>query len=429
MLIREVMKSAEVIKDPAVRAITYAKIGVELTKMKNPLASDAFKKALDTVYLIENPVLLLKNLSTVAYYMGKAGLKSSKRIFQQIEDDLGNIPKQDRDIVRVDIVKYLVDLDEIDEAIYHASEISDSEIRNEALLLALKRYLFKIKRASTIRPLQIRKAEYIWQQIHREPYYSVATFELIRTLLRVEEYDRAIYMINYLKDPLWVKQVMREVITHLKKINVARKYYEKLVSVAIELSRKLRVDITGDLIVIFALNGEADGALELIRSLGDYNEMLAELSEILVKRKPDFLLKFLQKLSKDELNVAGREVMNYLLEHPDKELEYLVSFIASNATDERILVKAVNYYLKIDEIESAVKISSRIGNEELRSLALGSVAHYLLRRNRIEDAIDLVMHVRDPKLSSQLISELLVKVVRQSGGEGSGNTFQAAEKK
>ncbi|MCD6559584.1 hypothetical protein DRN43_03870 [Thermococci archaeon] len=429
MLIKEVMKSVEVIKDPAVRAITYAKIGVELTRMKNPLASDAFKRALDTVYLIENPVFLLKNLSTVAYYMGKAGLKSSKRIFQQIEDDLRGLPKGDRDLVRVDIVKYLVDLDEIDEAIYHASEISDSEIKNEALLLALKRYLFKIKRTSTIRPLQIRKAEYIWQQIQKEPYYSVATFELIRTLLRVEEYDRAIYMINYLRDPLWVKQVMREVITHLKKVNVSRRYYERLVSVAIELSKRLRLDITGDLIVIFALNGEVNGALKLIRSVRDYNEMLVELSKILVKRKPDVLLTFLQKLSEDELNLASREIMNYLLEHPEKELEYLVSFIALNVTDERVLVKVVNYYLKTGDVESAVKISAKIGNEELRSLALGSIAHHLLRENRIDDAIDLVMHVKDPKLSSQLISELLVKVVRQSGGGKSGDSLQAAEKK
>ncbi|WP_048165392.1 hypothetical protein [Palaeococcus pacificus] len=421
MLLEEILASVDVIRDPDIKIATYARLGLEFAKMDNPLANKAFKKAFDVVYSMNDPFAILRNLAVVAYYMGKANLKSSKRIFQRIKDDLDVLPKDKRDLLLVDIVNYLVDLGEIDEATYHALGISDKELRNEALVLALKRYLRKISANKTTRVLQMRKAEYIWEQIESEPYYSIATVEIIKAYLRLEEYDRAIFMISYLKSKPWIKQVVREVITHLKKKNISKKYYEKLVTVAVDLSERLGINITRDLIVIFALNGEVKNAVSLIRGVEDPDDALKEITKVLIARKPGVLPKLFESLSDEELNIAAKELMNYLLDNPHEEFKDLVAQIPKRTADEKILVKIVGYYLKLDELESAVRIGAKIKDVKLRSLAFGSIAHYLLKRNMVEDAIDLVIQIKEPKLSSQLVSEILVRVAGKVGGESIGN--------
>lgn len=416
MLAEEVLESVEVISDSELKAITYSRIGHVLSQKNKELAKEAFMRAIQTLDSIEDPAGMMRTLSTVAYYMGRAGMRTSKKLFQRVRDGLEVFPPEIRDALLSRMVMYLVDLGEIDEGVYHALEISEGELRNNVLILALRRYLARITREPPIKTLQMRKAEYIWEQVKGEPYYSIATVELVKAYLRLEEYDRAIYFTKFLKNKFWVRQVLREIIIHLKAARLSKAYYDKLVTVALDLSETLGDDITRDLIFIFALNGEFENAFSLLRSLPDMEVILTSLTREIISRRPELLEGYFELMPADELSIAAREFLNNLLDSPRVEFEHIVDGIVSRGPEERVLVKAVRYYLKIGRLEKAVKVAGSIEDPEISSLAFGGVAHYLLKHNRVKDAIDIVTQITDRRLSEPIIAELLVKVL-QSGEE------------
>ncbi|WP_048147911.1 hypothetical protein [Palaeococcus ferrophilus] len=416
MLAEEVLESVEIIRDPELKAITYSRLGHVLAVRGSELSKTAFKRALDTIDSIEDPVGMMRALAAVAYYTGKAGMRTSKKLFQRVRDGLEVFPPEIKDVLLSRMVMYLVDLGEIDEAVYHALEISDRELRNDILILALRKYLARIVGEPPIKALQMRKAEYIWERVEGEPYYSIATVELVKAYLRLEEYDRAIYFTKFLKNKFWIRQVLREIIIHLKAARLSKAYYDKLVAVAIDLSENLGEDITRDLVFIFALNGEFENAFSLLRNLPDMEETLVKLTEGIVSRRPELLEGYFELMPADELAIAGRAFLNYLIDSPRLEFEPVVDGIVARTLNEKVLVKAVSYYLKIGRLDKAAGVAAAIKDPEISSLAFSSVAHYLLRQNRVEDAIDLVTRIEDRRLSEPIIAELLVKVL-ESGEE------------
>lgn len=416
MLAKEVLESVEIIQDLELKAVTYSRLGYALARKDTALSKEAFKRALATIDSIDDPIGVIRALTAVAYYTGKAGMRTSKRLFQRVRDGLEVFPPEIRDVLLSRMVMYLVDLEEIDEAVYHTLEISERELRNDILILALRKHLTKITKEGPIKALQMRKAEYIRERVEGEPHYSIATAELVKAYLRLEEYDRAIYFTKFLKNKFWIRQVLREIIVHLKAARLSKAYYDKLVAIAIELSESLGEDITRDLVFIFALNGEFENTFSLLRNLPDMEEILIKLTEEVLSRRPELLEGYFRHMPIDELSIAARRFLNYLLDNPLQEFESVVDTIVAKGADEGVLAKAVRYYLKIGRLEKAVGVAAAIKNPEISSLAFGSVAHYLLKQNRVEDAIDLVTRIEDRRLSEPIIAELLVKVL-ESGEE------------
>ncbi|WP_367884577.1 hypothetical protein [Thermococcus sp. JCM 11816] len=54
-------------------------------------------------------------------------------------------------------------------------------------------------------------------------------------------------------------------------------------------------------------------------------------------------------------------------------------------------------------------------NPKLRSIVLADVARSYLKQNKIEEAIDAALEVRDRKFASLLMSEILVRALSVGG--------------
>ncbi|MBO8174916.1 MAG: hypothetical protein H0Z18_06620 [Thermococcus sp.] len=413
MLIEEVLASVDVIQNPYLKAITYARIGTRLALAKNPLYEKAFKKAFDAVSEIDNPIEILRALLTIAFYLGKANMKSSKKMFRQVAEDATNFPKKVRDGIFKEIISYMLQLNEIDEAFYYSNYVSNEKLKNELLVEILKKHLENLVGEKIRVVHRMRKIDLIIEHITKEPYRSYAIAEIIKTYLKIGEYDRAILMIGELKNKYWLKQTVKEVLFYLKHKNLDKKYAGRLLNVAIDISEQFNIDINEDLAVVFAVNGDIKHSITALKFIKNKEQKLAEIMKILIQRRPEIVLPYLQALSSKDAENASKVVMNYLIDNPSKEYIHIAKYISENIESEQVLVKVVQYYLKLGDVVEAARIASGLRDKRLRSLALGDIAHYLLKNNQIGDAIDLVMHVEDPKLSSVLISEILVKVVDQ----------------
>ncbi|NJE07704.1 hypothetical protein E3E31_04065 [Thermococcus sp. M39] len=413
MLIEEALATVEVIQNPYLKAVTYARLGARLAQAKNPLYEKAFKRALDVVSEIDDPIELLRTLLAIAFYLGEANIKSSKKMFRQVAEDVANFPKKVRDKIFQEMVAYMLQLNEVDEAFYYATQISNEKLMNEILVEILKNHLENLV-GEKIRVLhRMRKINLLLEHITKEPYRSYAIAEVIKAYLKIGEYERAILMIGELKNKYWLKQTVKEVLFYLKHKNLDKEYAEKLLNVAINISEQYDIDIKEDLAVVFAVNGDIDHSIVALKFVNDREQKLEEVMKILLQRRPKIVIPYLQALGSKDAEYASKVVMNYLIDHPLEEYLDIAKYISENIESEQALVKAVQYYLKLDRIVDAARIAGRLRDKRLRSLALGDIAHYLLKNNQIGDALDLVMHVEDPKLSSILISEILVKVVDQ----------------
>ncbi|NJE12260.1 hypothetical protein [Thermococcus sp. LS2] len=413
MLIEEALATVEVIQNPYLKAVTYARLGARLAQAKNPLYEKAFKRALDVVSEIDDPIELLRTLLAIAFYLGEANIKSSKKMFRQVAEDVANFPKKVRDKIFQEMVAYMLQLNEVDEAFYYATQISNEKLMNEILVEILKNHLENLV-GEKIRVLhRMRKINLLLEHITKEPYRSYAIAEVIKAYLKIGEYERAILMIGELKNKYWLKQTVKEVLFYLKHKNLDKEYAEKLLNVAINISEQYDIDIKEDLAVVFAVNGDIDHSIVALKFVNDRKQKLEEVMRILLQRRPKIVIPYLQALGSKDAEYASKVVMNYLIDHPLEEYLDIAKYISENIESEQALVKAVQYYLKLDRIVDAARIAGRLRDKRLRSLALGDIAHYLLKNNQIGDALDLVIHVEDPKLSSILISEILVKVVNQ----------------
>ncbi|ALM74932.1 hypothetical protein [Thermococcus barophilus] len=411
MLIKEALASVDAIQSPYIRAVTYARIGATLALAKNPLYEQAFKKAFDAAEEIDNPIEILKALLAIAFYLGKAKMKSSKKMFRQLAEDIMILPKKTRDKLFRDLISYMLQLGEIDEAFYYSEYISNEKLKNEILVNILKEYLSTLVGEKIRIIYRIRKIELILDHINKEPYRSYAIAEIIKSYLKIGEYDRAILMIKELKSKYWLKQTVKEVLFYLKHKDLDKKYADRLLTVAIEISDNLGIDINEDLAVIFAINGDIAHSVEALSHVSDKEQKLIEIMKALMERRPGTVIHYLQTLDPKDSEIASKAVLNYLIDNPSPKYSSIARYISEKIESEEVIVKAVQYYLKIGQVVEAARMTSKLKSRKLRSLALGDIAHYLLKNNKIGDALDLVMHVEDPKLSSVLISEILVKVI------------------
>lgn len=413
MLIEEALASVDVIQNSYLKAITYARIGAKLALAKNPLYEKSFKKAFDAVSEIDNPLEILRALLAIAFYLGKANMKSSKKMFRQVAEDVTKFPKKVRDELFRETISYMLQLNEVDEAFHYANYVSNEKLKNELLVEILKKHLENLA-GEKIRVLyRIRKIDLILEHITKEPYRSYAIAEVIKAYLKIGEYDKAILMIGELKNKYWLKQTVKEVLFYLKHKNLDKKYADRLLNVAIEISEQFSIDINEDLAVVFAVNGDINHSIAALKFIKNKEQKLVEIMKILIQRRPEIVLPYLQVLSSKDAENASKVIMNYLIDHPLREYIDIAKYISENIESEQVLVKVVQYYLKLGEVVEAARIANGLRDKRLRSLALGDIAHYLLKNNQIGDAIDLVMHVEDSHLSSILISEILVKIVDQ----------------
>ena len=387
--------------------------GQNLAQAKNPLYEKSFKKPFDAVGEIDNPVEILRAFLAIAFYLGKANVKSSKKVFRQVAEDATKFPKNVRDELFKEIISYMLQLNEVDEAFYYANYVSNEKLKNELLVKILKKHLENLVGKKIQVLYRMKKIDLILEHITKEPYKSYAIAEVIKAYLKIGEYDKAILMIGELKNKYWLKQTVKEVLFYLKHRNLDKKYADRLLNAAIEVSGQFNIDIKEDLAVIFAVNGDINHSIAALKVIKNREQKLVEIMEILIQRRPEIVLPYLQALSPKDAENASKVVMNYLIDNPREEYIDIAKYISENIESEHVLVKAVQYYLKLGEMAEAARIASGLRDRRLKSLALGDIAHYLLKNNQIGDAIDLVMHVEDSHLSSLLISEILVKVVDQ----------------
>ena len=239
--------------------------GQNLAQAKNPLYEKSFKKPFDAVGEIDNPVEILRAFLAIAFYLGKANVKSSKKVFRQVAKDATKFPKNVRDELFKEIISYMLQLNEVDEAFYYANYVSNEKLKNELLVKILRKHLENLVGKKIQVLYRMRKIDLILEHITKEPYRSYAIAEVIKAYLKIGEYDKAILMIGELKNKYWLKQTVKEVLFYLKHRNLDKKYADRLLNAAIEVSGQFNIDIKEDLAVIFAVNGDINHSIAALK--------------------------------------------------------------------------------------------------------------------------------------------------------------------
>jgi len=161
MLVNEILSSVEVIPDPYVKSVTYAKIGERLSKARNKASKTAFLKAMETAKSIDDPAAMFRALLSVGYSMGRAGLKSAKRIYSHVMEDSRILPQPQRDVIMRLASLYMLALGEINEAITYALEITNPTMRDEVLLTIIRVNTRMIEREKVKVAYRLRKSRLV----------------------------------------------------------------------------------------------------------------------------------------------------------------------------------------------------------------------------------------------------------------------------
>ena len=422
MLVEEVMESAGAIPDPYVRATTYAKLGEMLVRAKNELFKEAFMKALDTSKEIDDPVEMLRALVSIGYSMGKAGIRSYKRIFLQVSEDSKVLPDKVRDSIIRSITVSLLKLGEFGDAITYAVGINDPSLRQETLVYVV-RYLAKSIERKPIRvAYTLRKIRLAMEYINDEPYRSKALLELMKVLIALGSYENALAVIREMGNNDWARQAFKELIYRFKSRGVLDRYISAVEEIASELVERFGESFTVELATAFALSGKSDVAVSLLRKVG--GEVLAELALELLEKYSSALPGFVEALDEDEAIIVGKRLMNAILESPNLGNWEVINAIARKTRSEEILAKVARYYILLGRVEEAKRIGLVLQNVHLRSLVMADVARYYLSNEEVEKAIDAALEVSDPGYTSILMSEILVKALEaelRGGGNGKAN--------
>ncbi|AEH24136.1 hypothetical protein [Pyrococcus yayanosii] len=417
MVVEEVLASVSSIPDPYLRIVTYGRIGVSLAKSKDPRYEKAFRLALSELARIDDPYILLRSLLALAYSTSLAGFKSAKKAFREVMESSKVLPKPLRDSLRIEAVKYLLALGEVEEALFYTLEIEDKKARNETLLAVLKRALRELSGDKMNRLYRRRKIQLILEHVTDEPYRSMAIVETIKAFLSVGEYEKAIHLVETIGNRHWLKQALREILVHLRRSRVGKEYAEKLIILSLNIAKRLGEDIRDDMAFIFAAYGYPEYSIQLLRGSPKWEERLKEILEMLFKRDMTLLIDYVSALPEDMLP-ALKHLMNIILDEPLGEYKPVVDALVQKEPPQDILTKATAYYLKVGALPDAVKVISKITDERLRSLALGWLAHYLIKVGRISEAVDVVLQIRDRNLAARLASEILVRVVEEREKDG-----------
>jgi len=413
MLIKEILASVEVIPDPYIKSATYAKIGERLAKAKDPAYKKAFLRAIETAKEIDDPVKMFKALLSVGYSMGRAGLKSAKRIYLGVLEDSKVLPPVQRDVVMQTAAGYMLGLGEIGEAVTYALEIRNRKLRNEILLEILRANTKAIGKEHLKVAYRLRKSKLIVDYVDMEPYRSKALLELIKAYLRLESYENAISLLREISTKEWTKQAFKEVTFYLKGKDALGHYIDSLESVAKDLIDRFGEDFTRELAFVFALAGEGLPAVQLLRTLEGYRRIMVEIALELLDRDHDVLPAFITALNEEEAAVVGKAVMNKILKHPELGSWEIVKAIGKSTSSEEVWAKIARYHVMMGELEAAMSIGALIREERLRSVIMADVSHHLLKRGEVGKAIDAALEVRNPRFSSILISEILIKALER----------------
>ncbi|WP_148883484.1 prenyltransferase [Thermococcus aciditolerans] len=413
MIVKEILASVEAIPDPYIKSVTYAKIGERLAKAREGSYKTAFLKALETAKEIEDPVKMFRALLSVGYSLGRAGLKSSKRIYQGVLEDSRVLPAPQRDVIMRTAAAYMLALGEVAEAILYALEVKNRTLRNEILLEVIRANTKMIGREQLKAASRIRKSKLALEYIDGEPYRSKALLELIKAYLALGSYENGISMILEIEVKEWARHAFKEVAFYLKDREVLGHYIDSLEAVANGLIEKFGEEFTEELALAFALSGEGVSAAELIRRLKNSEEVFVKIALDLLERDHNVLPAFISPLEDDEAELVGRAVMNRILERPELGGWEIIRAIGKSTSSEEVWAKIARYYVITGELEGAMKVGGLLRDERLRSIVMADIAHHLVKKGDVERAIDAALEVRDPKFSSILVSEILIKALEQ----------------
>ncbi len=413
MLIKEVLTSVEVIQDPYIKAVTYAKIGERLARARERHYKEAFLRAMETAKDIEDPTKMFKALLSIGYSMTKAGIKASKRIYQGVLEDSKALPAPHRDVVMESAATYMLSLGEIGEAITYALEISNPKLRNEVLLAAMRANTKKLGKEGIKVAYHLRRSKLALEYIDSEPYRSMGMMELIKAYISLGSYENGISLISAIEDRDWARQAFKEVAFYLKEKEVLAQYIDTLEQVANSLIDRFGEGFVREMAFAFALSGEGLPAVELVRKLKNSGDVLAKLALELLERDHDVLPSLVAALDEDEAALVGKFVMNRVLERPELGSQEVVEAIGRSTRNEEVWAKIARYYIIMGEVDGAARIASLLHERRLRSVVMADIAHHLLKRNEIERAIDAALEVRDSKFSSILVSEILLKALER----------------
>lgn len=420
-LSNEALYLARSIKDPYLRAITYARIGYYMHRMKNPRYGEAFTRALKAVASIDNPVLLVKALIEVATFLGKTGSKSATKTFLQAYESIKTFPQPLRDEMLEELVHKLLELGRTEDAFFYAKEIENNVKRNDALLRVLHNY---------IEAGNLRKARLILELIEDEPWHSIAAYEVLKEHLKREEFGSAIKVLSEFRSEYWLGEAMKAVAVHLKKANVPEGTYEKFVDVALSISSKVGFEVLMSFLVGVASQGEVDFVIGVLSKVPRefHPDLLRSVVQAVLDR-PELLERLLDRLIGDEKEFVMSLILDSLLERePSNNYRELVKRIGSETDSERIIVKAVRYLSKLHAYDDAWELASKVTDPYLRSLAFGSIAVEKLKENDVDGAIDAALEVKDPRWGSWLLSEILAKILEvRAGGELKEDIEERAE--
>ncbi|AHL23805.1 hypothetical protein [Thermococcus nautili] len=420
-LYNEALYLTRSIKDPYLRAITYARIGYYMHRAKNPRYGEAFTRALKAVASIDNPLLIVKALIEVATFLGKTGSKGATKTFIQAYESIKTFPQPLRDEMLEELVHRLLELGRVDDAFFYAKEIENRVKRNDTLLQVLHNYIEKGN---------LRKARLILELIEDEPWHSIAAYEVLKEHLKREEFGSAIKVLSEFQSEYWLGEAMKAVAVHLKKANVPEGTYEKFVDIALGISSKVGFEVLISFLIGVAAQGEIDFVIGVLSKVP--RELRPELLKSIVLAvldRPELLERLVDRLIGDEKELVMSAILDALLERqPNYEYYELVKRIGSETDSERVIVKAVRYLSKLHAYDDAWELASKVTNPYLRSLAFGSIAVEKLKENDVDGAIDASLEVKDPRWGSWLLSEILAKILEvQTGGELKEDIEERAE--
>lgn len=415
MIVREILASVEAIPDPYIRSVTYAKIGERLARAKDKAYKVAFLKAMETAKSIEDPVLMFRALLSVGYSMGRAGLKSPKRIYSHVTEDSRILPEPQRDGIMRLASLYMLALGEINEAITYALEIANPRMRDDVLLTIIRVNTRMIEKEKVKVAYRLRKSKLALDYIASEPQRSKAILEVIKAHIALGSYETAISYLSAISDPDWAKQGFKEVLFRLRDRDVLGHLIEPLEEAARLIIGRFGEDFQYYLAFAFAVVGEGEEAVKLLRELGD-PELMKKMALKLLELDNNMLPSFIGALNEEEAEIVGKAVMNAVLEKPELGNEDVVRAIGSSTSSEEVWAKIGRYYVIRGELDAAMKIARMIKNQDLRSLIMADLSHQLLKRGDVESAIDAALEVRDESFASILMAEILISALEKELG-------------
>ncbi|WP_297508898.1 prenyltransferase [Thermococcus sp.] len=429
MLAQEVLESVASIPDPYVRAITYAKVGERLAKAREPAFREAFIRALETAKEVDDPLKMLRALVSVGYMMGRAGIRSYKRIFLQVSEDSALLPAKVRDEVMRSIALSLLRLGEIGEAVTYAVEIKDQRLRQETMVVIVRQVARSIERRPIRVAYSLRKIRLALEYITDEPYRSKALLELMKAFIALKSYENALATVREMGSKEWARQAFKELIYRLKAQGVLENYIGLIEELAGEMVERFGESFTRELATAFALSGKGDVAAELMERLGDEEETV-ELALELLRRYPRGLPSFIYALEPETSLPVGKAIMNAILERPERGDWGVIKAVVEKTGSEDILAKVARFYVLKGRVEEARKIGSALEDLHLRSVVMADVARHYLKEGDVDKAIDAALEVRDARYTSMLMSEILLKALdAELGGGEVGKTGESSEAK